>query len=234
MIGIKGIKQGVLVTLPDTTEWEVVIEALSDEVDRRGAFFKGAQWVLDLQNREASQEDILYLRDILQAREVQLLGLLSTHETTRAAARALLLHTHLDEIPTGIRTASPEPEEGQYVVPPVDSEEYGTGGVLIKRTLRSGRTVRSQGHVVVIGDVNSGAEIIANGDIVIWGKVRGVVHAGAQGDESAVVCALDLAPTQLRIAGLITIPPQETNKRRTPQPEIARVINGQIEAVPWD
>ena len=116
-------------------------------------------------------------------------------------------------------------------LPEFDSEEYGTAGVLIKRTIRSGRTVRSKGHVVVIGDVNSGAEIVAIGDVVVWGKLRGVVHAGAQGDENAVVCALDLAPTQLRIANLITIPPQEG--RTNAKPEMAHVSNGQIEAIPW-
>jgi septum site-determining protein MinC len=113
----------------------------------------------------------------------------------------------------------------------INSEEYGTGGVLIKRTLRSGRTVRSTGHVVVIGDVNPGAEIIAYGDVVVWGKLRGIVHAGANGDESANVCALDLAPTQLRIAGYISIPP--SGKRRQPKPEMAHIVNGQIEAVAW-
>jgi septum site-determining protein MinC len=167
---------------------------------------------------------------------VELLALLSTNEATLAAAQALELFTDLNAIPTRSRgltdtNIDPEEEEG-YVVPPMDSEEYGTGGVLIKRTLRSGRTVHNIGHVVIIGDVNSGAEVIASGDIIVWGKVRGVVHAGAQGDENAVVCALDLAPTQLRIAGLITVPPKD--KRRNPRPEMARVNHGQIEAIPWE
>ena len=78
---------------------------------------------------------------------------------------------------------------------------------MIRRTLRSGRTVRSQGHVVVFGDVNPGAEIIAAGDVIVWGRLRGNVHAGANGDESAFVCALDMTPTQLRIAGYISISP---------------------------
>jgi septum site-determining protein MinC len=66
----------------------------------------------------------------------------------------------------------------------------------------------------------------------VWGKLRGTVHAGARGDESAVVCALYLAPTQLRIAGYITISPED--KRRKPRPEKAMVRNGRIEAVGWE
>jgi len=84
--------------------------------------------------------------------------------------------------------------------------------------------------VVIFGDVNPGAEVIATGSIVVWGRLRGLVHAGAHGDESAVVCALELVPTQLRIAGAIAVP---SKKGRKVQPEIARLVNGQIEAQAW-
>jgi septum site-determining protein MinC len=57
-----------------------------------------------------------------------------------------------------------------------------------------------------------------------------VVHAGAEGDEEAVVCALDLSPTQLRIAGQIALAPKRRGK---PQPEMARLKNGQVVAEPW-
>jgi septum site-determining protein MinC len=84
---------------------------------------------------------------------------------------------------------------------------------------------------VVIGDVNPGAEVVAGGDIVVWGRARGLVHAGALGDEGAVVCALDLAPMQLRIAGAIARSPEE--RRREPVPETAALREGQIVAAPW-
>jgi septum site-determining protein MinC len=58
-----------------------------------------------------------------------------------------------------------------------------------------------------------------------------LVHAGALGDEEAVICALDLAPTQLRIAGHIARSPED--RRRKPVPEVAAVREGQIVAVPW-
>jgi septum site-determining protein MinC len=85
--------------------------------------------------------------------------------------------------------------------------------------------------VIVIGDVNPGAEIVAEGDIVVWGRLRGMVHAGADGNDEAVVCALDLAPTQLRIADKIAIPPQERGEAK---PEIAVVRGNQVVAESWD
>jgi septum site-determining protein MinC len=114
---------------------------------------------------------------------------------------------------------------------PLESELAGEEAVLVMRTLRSGHRLRHPGHVIVVGDVNPGAEIIAGGNIVVWGRLRGTVHAGATGDESARVCALDLGPTQLRIAGQIAISPE---RRGQAKPETARIRDGQLVAEHWD
>jgi septum site-determining protein MinC len=105
-------------------------------------------------------------------------------------------------------------------------------GLILRRTLRSGQAVHHAGHVVLIGDANPGAEIVAGGDVIIWGKLRGIVHAGAMGDETAVVCALQLAPSQIRIGSLIARPP---DRGRPPKvPEMAHVQDGQIIVERWD
>jgi septum site-determining protein MinC len=109
--------------------------------------------------------------------------------------------------------------------------EVAADAVYVQRTLRSGFKLQHPGHVVVVGDVNPGAEIIAGGDVVVWGRLKGMVHAGAQGDENAIVCALDLSPTQLRIADQISIPPQRRGK---PHPEMARIQDGQVLAELWE
>jgi septum site-determining protein MinC len=111
----------------------------------------------------------------------------------------------------------------------VDDPEIG---LVARRTLRSGQQLRHPGSVAVLGDVNPGAEIVAGGDIIVWGKLRGTVHAGAMGNDKAIVCALDLAPTQLRIAQYIARSPE--GRRRKPIPEVARVRKGQIVAESWE
>ena len=105
------------------------------------------------------------------------------------------------------------------------------GGLLLKETIRSGRSIYHEGHVIIIGDVNPGAEIIAQGNVIVWGKLRGLVHAGALGDETAVICALALTPTQLRIADQIAIPPDDNAGKLAPEQAIIK--NGQIIAIPW-
>lgn len=106
------------------------------------------------------------------------------------------------------------------VVEPGPSTLYHVG------TLRGGQALAQVGNIVVIGDVNPGAELIASGDIVVFGRLGGTAHAGAQGDESARVYALDLAPTQLRIATCIAS--ESGTRPPTMRPEGAFVRDGRI------
>lgn len=105
---------------------------------------------------------------------------------------------------------------------------------LVQKTLRSGQTVRFDGNIVVQGDVNPGAEIIAAGHVLVMGALRGVVHAGAKGDESATVTALAFSPTQIRIASYITRPPDGLVVQTAPSipdtycPETAFLRDGEV------
>lgn len=99
--------------------------------------------------------------------------------------------------------------------------------ILIRRTLRSGQNFYFDGNVVILGDVNPGAEVVATGNVIIMGQMRGVVHAGAEGDESAMVMAFRLLPTQLRIANHITRPPDD-DVSDIALPEVARIKSGVV------
>ncbi len=74
-------------------------------------------------------------------------------------------------------------------------------------TVRSGQEIKSLGNLIVVGDVNPGALLTAAGNIIVMGILRGTVHAGCNGDKTCVVCASKMQPTQIRIADIITRPP---------------------------
>ncbi len=218
-IRIKGIRDGLLITLGEG-DWSELQDALLEHVDQQADFLKGARLAIDVGNIILKAVDLGMLRDQLSERGITLWAVISNSPTTERTAQTLGLATKI---------ASPRPERS---IAPLDTYiNKGEGAVLVQRTLRSGYNLTYPGHVVVIGDVNPGAEIIAGGDIVIWGRLRGMAHAGAEGDESAVVCALDLTPTQLRIAGHIAITPKRRGK---PQPEKAYVKEGQVVSEIWD
>lgn len=216
---IKGIREGLLIVLGEG-DWGDVRTALLEQVDEQGAFLKGARLALDVGNHVLKAVELSSLRDILSERGLSLWAVISTSATTEVTAQTLGLATRLNK-----------PRQDRDARPLDTTVQSGEQAVMVHRTLRSGFSLQYDGHVVVIGDVNPGAEVIASGDVIVWGRLRGMVHAGAGGNEAAVVCALDLAPTQLRIAGQIAITPQRRGK---PQPEMAHIKDGRVTAEAWN
>lgn len=98
--------------------------------------------------------------------------------------------------------------------------------LIIHRNLRSGQKLHSEGSVVIWGDVHESAEVTAEGDIIVLGKLAGIAHAGYYGKENAVVFALNLAPSQIRIGNRISRASDDQDKR--PYPEIAYLEDGNI------
>lgn len=222
MVAIKGIKDGLLVSLNAEEEWSAVTADLAARIDQQSAFFSGARITLDVGSRPVRKDELSSVKALLERRGLTLWAVASASPTALDAAIALDLRT--SNLGGTHHAAAGIDSE-------INSEEEGSFGVLIRRTLRSGRRIHSDGHVVVLGDVNPGAEIVAAGDVIVWGRLRGNVHAGAEGDETAVVCALDMIPTQLRIAGHITVSPDD--KRRKPRPEIAYIRDNRIVVEAW-
>jgi len=97
---------------------------------------------------------------------------------------------------------------GAVAAPPATL--YHTG------TLRGGQSLHNAGNIVVV-----------------FGALRGVAHAGAHGDESARVYAIELAPTQLRIATYIAAENGAHNSRSA-FAEAACIENNRIVVLPLD
>lgn len=81
----------------------------------------------------------------------------------------------------------------------------------IRKTIRSGQSISSDGNVLIVGDVNPGAEIIAKGDITVWGILAGIAHAGSDDNNYARIRALKLNPVQIRIGNIFARRPDTVN-----------------------
>ena len=101
---------------------------------------------------------------------------------------------------------------------------------IINKTVRSGQKIEYEGDILILGDVNPDAYVIASGNIIVMGALRGVAHAGANGDENAQIIALKLIPQQLRIAGYYTRSPDDEEEitNEPIYPERAYIENNQI------
>jgi septum site-determining protein MinC len=216
VLAIKGIREGLLITLGGST-WAEALEEMLAHIDSKGDFFLGARIAVRLGEHLPRAADLADLRGRLAKRGLTLWAVLTDAPAVVAAAQSLAL-----------ATALPSPPAGSDA--PLESAMTGTAAVLVESTLHSGKRIEYAGHVVVLGDVSPGVEIVAGGHVIVWGKLRGTVHAGAHGNEHARVCALDLSPMQLRIAGHAATSP---SRRGSPQPEVVRLRNGNLVTDVW-
>ncbi|WP_066424358.1 septum site-determining protein MinC [Anabaena sp. 4-3] len=95
----------------------------------------------------------------------------------------------------------------------LSSEPKGTptaqaDALYLEMTVRSGVEIRHPGTVILLGDINPGGIVVADGDILVWGRLRGVAHAGAAGNRECLIMALQMEPTQLRIADAVARSPE--------------------------
>ena len=133
-------------------------------------------------------------------------------------------HTHVAAAGLGILSQWPNSTAPESPAKPDSDLQVHRG------TLRSGDHLETSGSVLLLGDVNPGARISAAGHVLVWGRLRGMAHAGCQGDNSARIVALQLRPLQLRIAGAVARGPEGAPPAGFA--EEARIVAGAIQIDP--
>ncbi|MHA6485149.1 septum site-determining protein MinC [Paenibacillus sp. strain BS8-2] len=95
--------------------------------------------------------------------------------------------------------------------PPTNPESGNNGKTLqvITSIVRSGQTLEHDGDLMLIGDVNPGGTLLCTGDIYVMGALRGMAHAGVAGRKDVIIATSLMKPTQLRIADVVSRPPEE-------------------------
>lgn len=196
----------------ETVEWSTLLTALQTQLEQGGSFFAGARLIMDIGDRHVSEQQLVEALDVMSRHGLRPESISARTRESRNAARTAGLATR--------------PASSTYT-----NTHHHEEALLISRTVRSGQVLQHHGHITLIGDVNPGAQIIAGGNVVVWGRLRGMVHAGALGDTSAIICALELRPTQLRIATAIARTPEDG---ATTLPEVARIEQDYIIVEAWE
>ena len=95
--------------------------------------------------------------------------------------------------------------------------------------IRSGQVVETAGDILVVGDVNPGGRVLAGGNIYILGSLKGIAHAGCNGNQQSVIVASKMVPSQLRIADSLNRSPDRVEEEDNREMECAYVDeSGQI------
>lgn len=201
-VTIKGGLEGAVVYLDDSYRMSTVFNMLEKKVRQNKQFFSMGTITINLVNRLFTNLEYGYLKNLMMFKY----GLEITTDTA----------------PDGVTIEKPKSPE-------VSKTETGKteGCKVVKHTLRAGQYVESKGDIVIIGDVNPGAEVKAGNNVFVYGILRGRVEAGANGDSSAYIVALDFEPVQLKIGEKIATSPAD-GLRRELRPQKAFVHDGSI------
>lgn len=211
-VSIKGTRHGLLILLDQERDFEEIKQNLYKKMDAARGFFKGAKFAFYQEPVENEQQRVLEeicLRYGL-IHEPDIKDKLNTVSTSSASNDSKT------------NTAS------KFENKTTDATAKDDDTLLVKRSLRSGQQINYPGHVVILGDVHAGAEVVAYGNVLVIGVCRGVVHAGANGNQLARVVAHRLCPAQLRISTSIACAPPDSQTEAN-YPEIAYLSQeGQI------
>lgn len=188
IITLKGTKDGVKIILDENTAFDELLENILEKFKKTKSFFSSGNCRMVFEGAHINESDRLTLENKVSELLTECDVVIEYNEDKKDNAQSAE-----KKIFTDINEGYTRFYEG---------------------TVRSGRLLQSEGNLVVLGDINPGSEVVAAGNIVVMGTVRGIVHAGCTGNRNTFIVALNLSPTQIRIADIITRPPDEDNRKK--------------------
>lgn len=222
----KATKDGLILIMSEELEFDAIYSEISKKLTAAGKFFKGATLAVKYRGRKLSAEEIDIIRNLMAEKTEASIG--SFEEDINKEVNIV------DKEESKVKNQDITRQEKQMEEHDLDSKSIYYGGEeegitkFYRGTVRSGQLISFDGNVVILGDVNPGAEVMASGNVIVMGCLRGTVHAGMYGNDRAIVASLNLQPVQLRIANIITRPPDEQNLKGPAVPEIAYVKDDKI------
>ena len=145
------------------------------------------------------------LDDLLTAAQIKLKRVATSRRQTAIAA--VTVGYSVDQLEAEDTLVQSPPAPGKPLAEPL----------YLQTTVRSGTEIRHPGTIIVLGDANPGSSLVAGGDILVWGRLRGTAHAGSGGDRDRYIMALQMHPTQLRLADLVARAPDSPTSQYLPE-----------------
>ena len=263
LVRIAGRGALVNITIDDGAPIEVACRTLREYLGRERHLYSGGEVIIDVGKRILLHDHQERIRKVIDSesglRIKQFWCEPEVLERERERIDNLIeLHTPISDRMNGngrVESSAPAESEPEPMAAPdalgeedrqepagvvaVDDGRRSVPADVVRGTYRAGEVHRFPGNVVVVGNINPGAQVIAQGDILVFGKLRGLAHAGAGGDATAVILAMSSVGPQLRIADYFwdADPPRAVAGRGRPGtkdgPIIARIRNAAVHVSPY-
>jgi len=200
---IKGNKYGIVVVLNPDLTFDELKQQIKQKFQESSKFFENAKMAISFEGRKLTTDEQREILDII-------------HENT---------DMHI------ICVIENDPEVEKRFQKPLEQklmELSNNTGQFYKGILRSGTSLEFETSVVIIGDVNHGARVVSKGNIIVLGSLKGTAYAGACGNTNSFAVALNMEPTQIRIADVIARSPDKPVKDEVKEAKIAFLEDGNI------
>ncbi len=200
---IKGNKYGIIVVLSPDVPFEELKLQIAEKFKESSKFFENAKMAISFEGRKLTNEEQKDILDIIGE---------------NADMHIVCIMDNDDKIQ----------EEFKKTLDQKLMELNNNTGQFYKGILRSGASLEFETSVIIIGDVNHGARVVSKGNIIVLGALKGNAFAGATGNTNSFVVALDMSPTQIRIADTIARAPDKPQKNEVKETKIAFLEDGNI------
>jgi len=211
----KGKNDGILIILDNKITFNELKTAFEEKVLQAGNFFRGANLSVTFKGRDLEETEEMELLNIISDNS----GLNISFVHDKDEKTFFVKQQKLSKI-DNINIFSNKKDNNAKNINSKVISAFENITSFHKGSVRNGQSLKFKGSIIVIGDVNPGGEVIAEGNVIVLGSVKGLVHAGCMGYSDCFVIALDLRPTQLRIADIVTYFPKK-DKSAKAMPECA-------------
>ena len=212
---IKGFKSGLMLNYCEDLSFEEACIITKDKFSSSRKFFGNATMAIKFSGKNFSEEEQMTICNII------------TDNCDIDLACILCDDISADSVYNGALKI-------------VKSEMEKNDILFCRKSIINGNMVKSAKDIVIIGDVNPGCTVVSEKSIYIFGGLYGEAFAGVKSFESeennsAIICALEMAPEELRIGNAIYEPSKKSiwGHKTKLLPSFARVVNGHITVEPY-
>src|SRR5947209_10824699 len=174
---VKGVREGLLLILDDRAPFSDVLAQLSALMSAHDSFFNGAGVTVNGGRRILERPDFDALYRMLTRNGMTVNSYVSLSAQSRMVAESFGVASRAPAFASGDTEAGGRGYDLQRSGT-MDRGRHGAAGpapksLFLRRNLYAGQSVRFDGDVCVLGNVDAGADIVAGGDVVVWGSLRG-------------------------------------------------------------
>lgn len=223
LVSFKGMGDGVKINLDADASIYDILDELERKINSSKAFFGDGNCNIRFDGRQVSLNEKRSLKDLI-CRLLPLCNVTFASAEKKEPSSNDWIVEYKEKHEKNAPIADPVQERKKLKDDDFLSVFRSNRARLYQGVVHEGMTIRSDGHLVLLGMVEKGAELIAVGNIIVIGGLYGKAHAGCNGHNGSYIVAMDMKPEKLVIAGnseeyfyesdeLSEEPVQELNKK---------------------